>query len=117
MLTPPNSMSVVAVPMKVISPVVIISATYPPGRGRPRPSVHASRRYRRKLPPVPLSLWRTGPEDSDERWYQLLTIPELAVLLIARSHGDGFALAQPDELGDLGDALKSPACSLGQVPS
>ena len=45
---------------------------------------------------VPLALWQAGPEDS-RRWYQVLTLPELAVALIARSLGDNFRL--PYEMG------------------
>lgn len=45
---------------------------------------------------VPLALWQAGPEDS-KRWYQILTLPELAVTLIARSLGDNFRL--PYEMG------------------
>jgi hypothetical protein len=40
---------------------------------------------------VPLSLWTSGPTD-DRRWYLELTLPELAVLLIALSLGDEFRL-------------------------
>lgn len=40
---------------------------------------------------VPLALWLAGP-NPDQRWYQLLTVPELAVLLIGRSLGDEFRL-------------------------
>lgn len=40
---------------------------------------------------IPFALWQDGPDD-EHRWYQVLTVPELAVLLIARSHGDGFRL-------------------------
>jgi hypothetical protein len=45
---------------------------------------------------VPLALWQQGPEES-RRWYQVLSLPELAVLLIARSLSDGFRL--PYEMG------------------
>lgn len=40
---------------------------------------------------IPLALWLEGPEDG-RRWYQVLSLPELAVLLIGRSLGDGFRL-------------------------
>ncbi len=40
---------------------------------------------------IPLALWTAGPEQR-VRWYQKLTLPELAVLLIARSMSDGFRL-------------------------
>jgi hypothetical protein len=40
---------------------------------------------------VPLALWLSGPSPSS-RWYQVLSLPELAVLLIARSLRDGFWL-------------------------
>ena len=45
---------------------------------------------------VPLALWLTGPS-TDVRWYQVLTLPELAVLLIGRSLGERFRL--PAEKG------------------
>jgi hypothetical protein len=56
---------------------------------------------------VPFSLWLAGPGD-DRRWYQELSLPELAVLLIARSHGDGFRLPLekgPDWYGISADTL------------
>jgi hypothetical protein len=40
---------------------------------------------------IPLALWRQGPDEGG-RWYQVLTLPELAVLLIARGNGDHFRL-------------------------
>lgn len=40
---------------------------------------------------VPLALWLAGPA-KDKRWYQVLTLPELAVLLIGRSLGDSFRM-------------------------
>jgi len=40
---------------------------------------------------LPLSLWTAGPADG-QRWYQTLTLPELAVMVIARSLYDGFPL-------------------------
>jgi hypothetical protein len=39
---------------------------------------------------VPVALWQSGPPKT--RWYRVLNLPELAFLLIARSHGDGFRL-------------------------
>lgn len=45
---------------------------------------------------IPLALWREGPGPR-LRWYQELSLPELAVLLIARSLADGFRL--PYEMG------------------
>jgi hypothetical protein len=45
---------------------------------------------------VPLALWTAGPSEA-RRWYQTLTLPELAVLLIGRSMSDGFRL--PFEMG------------------
>lgn len=44
---------------------------------------------------LPLSLWTNGPAD-DRRWYLELTLPELAVLLIALSLGDEFRLPAED---------------------
>lgn len=43
---------------------------------------------------VPLALWQEGPQSSTERWYQVFTLPELAVLIIARSLSDDFPLPQ-----------------------
>jgi hypothetical protein len=43
---------------------------------------------------VPLALWTAGPPGTAARWYQVLTLPELTVLLIARSLSDGFWLPQ-----------------------
>lgn len=42
---------------------------------------------------VPLALWLQGPDDRT-RWYQVLNLPELAILLIGRSLGDRFLLPQ-----------------------
>jgi hypothetical protein len=39
----------------------------------------------------PLALWSEGPKSS-ARWFEVLTLPELAVLLIGRSLRDGFWL-------------------------
>lgn len=44
---------------------------------------------------VPTALWLAGP-DAASRWYQVLELPELAVLLIARSLGDNFRLPYED---------------------
>lgn len=44
---------------------------------------------------VPTALWTGGPAGGP-RWYRVLTLPELAVLLIARSHGDHFRLPYED---------------------
>lgn len=44
---------------------------------------------------VPTALWTKG-DDNGHRWYRALTLPELAVLLIARSHGDHFRLPSED---------------------
>jgi hypothetical protein len=40
---------------------------------------------------VPAALWTQGP-NSEERWFRVLTLPELAVLLIALSLNDSFRL-------------------------
>lgn len=45
---------------------------------------------------VPHRLWTDGPSDS-ERWYELLTLPELTFLVIALSNADSFPL--PAERG------------------
>jgi hypothetical protein len=44
----------------------------------------------------PHAFWRSGPSP-DERWFRVLTLPEVAVLLIASSHRGGFRL--PQEMG------------------
>jgi len=65
---------------------------------------------------VPFALWQSGPDD-DHRWYQVLTLPELAVLLIARSHGDGFRLPfekGPDWYGISADTLARGIDRLGE---
>lgn len=65
---------------------------------------------------VPFALWQTGPDD-DHRWYQVLTLPELAVLLIACSHGDGFRLPLekgPDWFGISADTLARGINRLGK---
>lgn len=56
---------------------------------------------------VPLAFWWSGPEGGG-RWYRELSLPELAVLLIARSHGDLFRLPfeqGPDWYGISADTL------------
>lgn len=56
---------------------------------------------------VPLDLWTTGP-DEDHRWYQVLSLPELVVLLIGRSLGDNFRLpaeSGPDWYGFSADTI------------
>jgi hypothetical protein len=56
---------------------------------------------------VPLALWLAGPTN-DKRWYQVLTLPELAVLLIGRSLGDSFRLPVeqgPDWYGISADTI------------
>lgn len=56
---------------------------------------------------IPLALWLEGPDDKS-RWYQHLTLPELAVLLIGRSLGDGFRLpfeSGPEWYGVSADTL------------
>lgn len=56
---------------------------------------------------VPLSLWLSGPSGTD-RWYLSLTLPELVVILIGRSLGDGFWLPAekgPDWYGISADTI------------
>ncbi|MEZ5378222.1 MAG: hypothetical protein R2733_17070 [Acidimicrobiales bacterium] len=48
---------------------------------------HAKDRYLQ----LPAAFWTQGP-DEEHRWYLTLTLPEIAMLLIARSLGDGFRL-------------------------
>ena len=40
---------------------------------------------------LPHAFWTAGPDD-DRRWYEVLSLPEVAMLLIARSMADGFRL-------------------------
>ncbi|MEX1171818.1 MAG: hypothetical protein WEG56_04305 [Chloroflexota bacterium] len=56
---------------------------------------------------VPLALWLQGPNDR-QRWYQVLSLPELTVLLIGRTLGDGFRLpfeSGPDWYGVSADTI------------
>ena len=48
-------------------------------------------RPRKNYLQVPHGLWTDGPSPS-ERWYQLLTLPELVFLVIARGNLDAFPL-------------------------
>ena len=57
--------------------------------GSGNPYSHPARTGDRYLQ-VPNALWQAGP--GDERWYRVLTLPEIAVLLIALSLRDGFRL-------------------------
>lgn len=59
---------------------------------------------------VPLALWKAGPDESS-RWYQVFTLPELAVLLIALSLSDGFRL--PQEKGPSWYGVSSDTISRG----
>jgi hypothetical protein len=43
---------------------------------------------------VPLAFWREGPAGTGSRWFHEMSVPELSVLLIARSLSDGFWLPQ-----------------------
>jgi hypothetical protein len=65
---------------------------------------------------VPLALWSTGPDES-RRWYQVLSLPELAVLLIARSLSDGFWLPYergPEWYGISADTIGRGMASLSK---
>jgi hypothetical protein len=62
---------------------------------------------------VPLALWRDGPVGTGSRWYQELSLPELAVLLIARSLSDGFWL--PQEKGPEWYGISADTISRGIV--
>lgn len=56
---------------------------------------------------IPCALWTTGPSAA-KRWYEVLSLPELAVLLIARSRGDRFTLRTekaPEYFGFSADSL------------
>jgi hypothetical protein len=44
---------------------------------------------------LPHAFWTHGPDD-DVRWFETLTLPEIAMLLIARSLADGFRLPLED---------------------
>lgn len=57
---------------------------------------------------VPCTLWTSGPPFGDRRWYELLTLPELAVLLILRSRSDRVSLPlerAPERFGLSADTL------------
>lgn len=63
---------------------------------------------------VPLSLWRTGPDPS-RRWYEELSLPELAFTLIGLSLGDEFRLPYeqaPDWYGISADSVSRGAHAL-----
>ena len=65
---------------------------------------------------VPLALWRQGP-DKHRRWYEVLSLPELAVLLIGRSLSDGFWLPYergPEWYGISADTLGRGIAGLQQ---
>ena len=50
---------------------------------------------------LPHAFWLTGPKPTD-RWYQVLSLPDIAMLLIARTMGNGFRLPResvPDWYG------------------
>ncbi len=55
---------------------------------------------------VPVALWSAGP-DEVRRWYQALSLPELAVTLIGRSLGDGFLLPQEKSMAWYGISADS----------
>ena len=59
------------------------------GSGRPyeRTPGAAGDRYLK----IPHSFWLLGPSPR-ERWYDVLTLPEIAMLIIARTMGNGFRL-------------------------
>lgn len=51
---------------------------------------------------LPHAFWLSGPESSPDRWYQILNLTEIAMLLIARTMGNGFRLpfeSAPDWYG------------------
>lgn len=57
---------------------------------------------------MPHALWIEGPTDGPSRWFEVLSLPELSFLLIARSNFDGFALPVergPDYYGISADTL------------
>lgn len=45
---------------------------------------------------LPHAYWIEGPEGTETGWYQSLSVPGIAVLLIALSHGDEFRLPLED---------------------
>lgn len=57
---------------------------------------------------VPCALWTSGPGSGNHRWYELMTLPELAVLIIARSRSDRVSLPlerAPERFGISADTL------------
>ncbi len=63
----------------------------------------------------PLALWLEGP-DENRRWFQVLSLPELAVFLIGRSLGDQFWLpfeSAPDWYGISADTAARGVAGLG----
>lgn len=58
---------------------------------------------------VPHELWTDGPSGSSDRWYEVLSLPELAFLVIALSNLDFFPLPAergPDYYGISADTLQ-----------
>ena len=45
---------------------------------------------------IPHAFWQSGPADGTKRWYETLTLPEVAILMIARSLGNDFRLPLND---------------------
>jgi hypothetical protein len=65
---------------------------------------------------VPMALWTSGNEEG-HRWYRVLSLPELAVLLIARSLGDEFRLPYQESPRWYGISADSAARGLNGLRS
>lgn len=65
---------------------------------------------------LPLAFWTEGPENG-QRWYQVLSLPELAMMVIARSLYDGFPLPYeraPEWYGISADTISRGATKLAE---
>lgn len=63
---------------------------------------------------IPLELWTEGPEPS-KRWFEALTLPELAFLIIGLSNADDFSLPAergPDYYGLSADTIQRGSARL-----
>ena len=74
--------------------------------GSRRPYDHTPGSARERYLRLPHAFWLSGPATSS-RWYQVLSLPEIAILLIARTMGDEFRLpteSVPDWYGISADS-------------
>lgn len=82
------------------------------GSGQPYTNPGAARDSHFSLPNA---FWLEGPEKSSSRWYEVLQLPDLAMLLIARSLGDGFRLPYHEVPAWYGISADSAARGLSRL--